>query len=212
MTDFDRVAGAYRWLEYLAFGPALQRARTAHLGALATCKRILVVGDGDGRCVARLVDLAPRAHVHVIDTSERMLHLAARRLPAHARGRATFERIDVRGFDPGHEPWDAILTMFVLDCFTTEDVNRLARRLAPALRPGGLWLFADFVVPPHGWRRLRARLWLALLYRFFRWQAGLEVSEPPASEAALESAGLVAVDVHDRQAGLLRSVSYRRPA
>jgi len=211
VSDFDRVASAYRWLEYLAFGTTLQRARTTHLEALAGCSRILVVGDGDGRCLARIVDAAPNARIHAVDTSARMLALAGRRLPASARSRVTLERRDVRTLQPASTPWDAIVTMFVLDCLSTEDVRRVAHALVPGLRKGGIWLFADFAVPSRGWRRVRARPWIGLPYRSFQWRTGLAVTSLPAAEAELEAAGLVPVDARERQGGMVRSVQYVRP-
>lgn len=210
MTDFDRVASAYRWLEYLAFGPALQRARAAHLPALAECRDILVVGDGDGRAVARLATIARAARIHCLDTSSGMLDEAAGRVPATARDRVTFERADIRTFDAGHHAWDGVVTMFVLDCFTDDDVRAVVERLSVALRPGGRWLFADFAIPARGWRRWRAQIWVSVLYRFFRWRTGLAVSRLPASEAILAAAGLVPLAVEERQAGLIRSICYGR--
>ncbi|MCC7044853.1 MAG: class I SAM-dependent methyltransferase [Acidobacteria bacterium] len=212
MTDFDRVARAYRWLEYAAFGRSLQRARTVHLPALRQCRRILVIGDGDGRCVEVLATIARTARIHCIDTSDRMLKRAARRVPLFARGRVTFEPADVRTFEAGDATWDAVLTMFVLDCLTTNETRQVTRRLSRALEPAGQWLFADFVVPARGWRRLRARLWVGFLYRFFRWRTGLPVSQLPPSEELIEQAGLRPIDVDERQAGMVRSVRYRKPA
>lgn len=210
MTDFDRVASAYRWLEYLAFGRALERARATHLPALASCRDILVVGDGDGRAVARLAVIAGAARIHCIDTSRRMLDEAARRVPASARDRVTFARADVRTFDAGHHAWDAVVTMFVLDCFTDDDVRAVVERLGGALRPDGRWLFVDFAIPAGGWRRLRARIWIDVLYRFFRWRTGLAVSRLPESETILAAAGFVPLAAEERQAGLIRSICYGR--
>lgn len=210
MTDFDRVASSYRWLEYLAFGRTLQRARTAHMAELAGCRDILIVGDGDGRAVAQLAAIASTARIHCIDTSQRMLDTAARRLPAAARDRVTFTCADVRTFDAGHHTWDAVVTLFVLDCFSDDDVRAIVERLHAALRPGGRWLFADFAMPAHGWRRRRARIWIDVLYRFFRWRTGLAVSRLPASEAILAAAGLVPLAVEERQAGMIRSICYER--
>src|SRR5690606_35643402 len=48
-AGFVRVARIYHALERLAFGRALERARFALLPALAGCRDVLVLGDGDGR-------------------------------------------------------------------------------------------------------------------------------------------------------------------
>jgi SAM-dependent methyltransferase len=202
--DFDRVARVYRALEWLTFGRDLERARFRFLPLLASCRDILVIGDGDGRCTAKLAALAPGARLHCIDTSAAMLAMLHARLPADVRARVTTEQRDVRTLLPAPDRWDAVVTMFVLDCLTTADVERVARTLAASLRPGGRWLFADFVLPPRGWRRLRARLWIALLYAFFRWRTGLDVSTVPESEAALAAAGLRLEAGDELQHGMIR--------
>jgi ubiquinone/menaquinone biosynthesis C-methylase UbiE len=211
MSDFDRIARAYRWLEYLAFGGSLQRARLAHLPALRQCRRILVVGDGDGRCMAALVAQAPDATIHCIDTSQVMLRLARNRVPAHARARVSFEHTDVRTLTPAPDTWDGVLTMFVLDCMSPADVRLVVTRLFSGLTPGGQWLFADFVLPQRGWRRVRARMWMGLLYAFFRSRTDLDVSSLPPSEDILRAAGLAAVDVVELQQGMIRAGRFERP-
>src|SRR5690606_1151778 len=144
---FDRVARIYHALERLAFGRALERARFAHLPALAGCRDVLVLGDGDGRCVAHLASMLPEAHIRCVDGSAGMLaRLQARIVPAD-RARISCEQADIRTVALPARSADAVLTMFVLDCLTDEEVARLAPRVAAALRPGGRWLFADFSIP-----------------------------------------------------------------
>lgn len=210
--NFDRVARVYRVLEWLTFGGDLERARFQFLPRLASCRDILVVGDGDGRCTARVAAIAPQAHLHCVDTSGAMLDMLHARLPTDVRARVTIEQRDVRTMAPQPDAWDAVVTMFVLDCLTTADAERVAAALAPSLRPGGRWLFADFVIPESGWRRLRARAWVSLLYAFFRWRTGLEVSTVPASEAVLLAAGLRVEDAREFQHGMIRSVEFSRRA
>jgi len=43
---FDRIARLYRPLEYLSFGPMLERCRFHHLAAIRNCRRALVIGAG----------------------------------------------------------------------------------------------------------------------------------------------------------------------
>lgn len=211
-SGFDRVARAYRTLERLAFGGALERARFAHLPALAGCRDILVVGDGDGRCVARLAAIVPDARIHCVDASAAMLALLRARIAPADRARISCEQADIRTMALPVRAYDAVLTMFVLDCLTDEEVARLAARLARALRPGGRWLFVDFSIPAGGWRRLRARAWVALLYTFFRWTTGLTVSSLPASEAIIASAGLTPGSALTFEQGLIRGVLFVAPA
>lgn len=209
-ANFDPVANWYRALEFVAFGGDLERARFCLLPRLADRRRILILGEGDGRCLARLVALAPAARIDCIDASPAMLAAAARRLPSAARERVTFRCADALAASFGDERYDAILTLFFLDCFRSDQVRSLVSTLGEHAAPEACWLFADFVVPPRGWRRWRAHVWLAVLYTFFRWGTGLRVSRLPDSEAAIASAGFTSTETQTRQHGLLRTTLYRR--
>jgi len=208
MTGFDRVARVYRWLEYAAFGGALQRARVAHLGHLRRCADILVLGDGDGRCLAAILRAAPFARIECVDDSQVMIDLAARRLSVADRRRVTFTCTDACTFDPGQRTFDAVVTMFFLDCFVDRDVHALVERLRPQLRHGALWLFADFAIPARGLARWHAQVIVSSLYLFFRLATGLEARALPASEAHLLAAGLRCTEVTTERAGLIRTTVY----
>jgi SAM-dependent methyltransferase len=213
LPDFNRLAAAYRALEFAAFGRSLERARFACLDALAGSTSILVLGEGDGRCLARLVRLAPGARVHCVDASAAMLAAARARLGALAASpRLRFTQADVRtvAFTPGE--YDAVVTLFFLDCFPAPELAQLVPRVADALRPGGWWLYADFAEPRGRLARWRARVWLAVLYAFFRWQTGLRVRRLPPAEMLLERSGLVPRRWREFQGGLLHTVLFERGA
>jgi ubiquinone/menaquinone biosynthesis C-methylase UbiE len=209
---FDRVARAYRALEYLAFGRDLENARFCFIRELAGCRRVLVLGEGDGRFLRRLMEASPDARVHCVDRSPAMLALAAARVAAAGTAdRVTFEQADVLNAAFPPRAYDAVVTLFFLDCFTAAQVEAIAARLRPALGEGGRWLFADFALPAHGFLRWRARLWLKMLYAFFNWRAALAVRSLPPSEQILLSTGLRRVAIREFQGGLLRSVVFDSP-
>jgi ubiquinone/menaquinone biosynthesis C-methylase UbiE len=208
MKSFDRVAGIYQALEYLAFGRALERARLRYVERLRDRRHVLIVGEGDGRFLERLLAVAPQARVRCVDSSAAMLARAAGRLDPAARARVEFECADVRVVDIPPRTYDAVVTMFVLDCLSAAEVTGVVRRLAGGLQREGVWLFADFAIPARGWRRLRAELWVGTLYLFFRWQTGLGARELPPSEDILRDAGFRLLDSTTLQQGLLRSAVY----
>jgi ubiquinone/menaquinone biosynthesis C-methylase UbiE len=207
-ANFDRLARVYGMLERVAFGRGLERTRFCFLERLVDCENILVLGEGDGRCLERIAALAPSARIHCVDASRSMLARAASRLPAETQTRVTFQHADVltTSFQPAH--YDAVVTLFFLDCFTTEQVDAIVRLVHPALRSGASWLFADFSVPASGLSRWRARAWLALLYAFFRWQTQLTARSLPPSEELLRARGFRCAAERSFDHGLLRSAVY----
>jgi len=209
-SGFDYLARLYRPLEYLAFGRDLERARFVHLSHLQNCRSILVLGEGDGRCLARLVQFVPQARIDCFDSSSAMLASAYRRIAgSEATGRVTFRQADLLTHALPAARYDAVVTCFFLDCFTAAQAETLIAGIKRSLQPGALWLWADFALPAQGYRRLRARAWLALLYSFFRWQTGLSARELPPVESLLASHGYVALAECSFQQGLLRSVIWR---
>lgn len=211
VANFDRLARIYRALEFIAFGHDLERARFCLLEELSACRSLLVLGEGDGRCLERLLKLAPAAQIHCVDASPAMLAAAAARIAsAEDRARVRFEIADARQLSLSAASYDGVVTLFFLDCFSVDDAARLIARVSAALKPDSLWLYADFAVPEKFFARCRAQLWLALLYTFFRWQTGLRVRALPPAENLIRAAGFDAAATHTRQAGLLRTVLFRR--
>lgn len=208
--DFSRLTRSYRALEFLAFGRDLERARFRFLELLCDARAILVLGEGDGRCLARLCETAPLAQIHCIDSSPGMIAAAAARSASQDRSRIHFVCADATTTPLPKASLDGVITCFFLDCFEEREVSALVNRVAAQVSTGGRWLFADFVIPAHGWGRLRARAWVGLLYIFFGWSTGLKTRRLPPSERILRDAGFALEAVEDYQAGLIRSAVYRK--
>lgn len=151
------------------FGNQLTRARLGLLSHLKFARRILLLGEGDGRFLRALVDQNPHSNIVVVDRSRRMLARARRRVPNAANVR--FIQSDAQQFlSDSNAPsaFDAIVTLFVLDCLDAQEVEMLVRQAGERLTPTGAWLWADFVVPRSGLSRPVARVMLRFLYWFFR--------------------------------------------
>jgi ubiquinone/menaquinone biosynthesis C-methylase UbiE len=212
-AGFDRLAHWYRAAEFITFGTDLERARFEFLGHVAACRNILLLGEGDGRCAARVSAIAPNARILCVDSSPAMVERASARISGNAAApRVRFLCADARSFNPGPGKFDAVATLFFLDCFGSDDLASLVTRVGSMLEPGAPWLFSDFVIPRRGIPRLRARAWLRVLYAFFSWETALKVSRLPPSEEILAQAGWSRVACRDRQWGMLRSAVFQRRA
>ncbi|MBC8039800.1 MAG: class I SAM-dependent methyltransferase [Opitutaceae bacterium] len=209
---YDQLARVYRLIEFLAFGRALERARFQHFARLQDCKRILLLGDGDGRGLALACRLAPHARIDSVDFSAGMLDHAARRLRSEDRDRVTLRQADALTSTFPADTYDAVTTLFFLDCFSGEQVRVFIERLRPALKPDVLWLYADFALPPCGFFRTRAQVWLALMFCFFRWKTGLTVRALPQAEALLHAAGFRRLVETSWQGGFIISAVFQQIA
>jgi ubiquinone/menaquinone biosynthesis C-methylase UbiE len=209
-ANFDRLARIYRPLELLAFGRDLERARFCFLDRLRDCRSILVLGEGDGRCLARLAQVAPTAEVHCVDASAAMLAMAEARR-ARSDDLVRFEHSDVLTTEFTPCRYDAVVTFFFLDCFTAEQVAAIVGRVRPALRHGASWLFADFALPAGRLARWRAQSWLTILYAFFRALTGLKARVLPPSDDILREHGFQMIAERRFQHGFVRSAIFRGP-
>jgi ubiquinone/menaquinone biosynthesis C-methylase UbiE len=201
-----RLAPFYRWIEYCAFGPALEQQRFAFLDRVSHAKRILILGEGDGRVLSRLLTIAPQAEIDVVEISPEMIALAQQRA-GHSERIGWFCQ-DARTIQFPSANYDAVLTMFFLDCFTEPDASRLIRRIAKALHPDALWLISEFAIPKRGWPKWHAQTWIRTMYFFFKVATGLEARSLPPIARLLSEAGMQPVERQQTRAGLIISEVY----
>jgi len=208
LPNFDRIARIYRWSEYLALGPLLERTRFHFLPQIADRHHALVLGDGDGRFLARLLHQSPTLHALAVDTSAAMLHLLRRRCHLAAERLETQQASALAVDAP--PATDLIVTHFFLDCLTQAEVDRLTRHLAAQVAPGTLWLLSDFALPPNRLLRPLAALYIRGLYLTFALLTGLSVRRLPDPQSALTAAGFELVARHERLCGLLYTELWQR--
>jgi len=187
--SFDRLARTYRALELLLAGSLLQRCRTAYLPQTSHVRHALICGEGPGRYLVEFAKSNPDARITCLDASQAMLAAAKKHCLAVGVNpdRIQFTQCDLRHWSASAGPFDLIATHFFLDCFPPDQLKEVIRRITAA--PDALWVLADFCEPDHGWRRVRARVILALAYLFFRVATKLPASHLTAPDAFLEEEG-----------------------
>ncbi|HYJ04083.1 MAG TPA: class I SAM-dependent methyltransferase [Chthoniobacterales bacterium] len=211
--SFDAVAPWYRALETIAFGNALQRCRVACLNEIESPRQALVVGEGDGRFLGELLRAHPVVQVDCVDASDRMLQLARRRVEMEQpdrSGQIRFLHRDITKWAPPENHYDLVVTHFLLDCFPETELAGVIKRLASAATPEAVWLLADFRLPGRGFARLRARVWLAAMYQFFRLTARIPATELIDPTPYMEAEGFALAGQHLFRNGMLKSELWRR--
>ncbi|MGB0580603.1 MAG: class I SAM-dependent methyltransferase [Limisphaerales bacterium] len=210
--NFDRVAPYYQLIERVTAGNAAQKCRTTLLGYLQNKRNILLLGEGNGRFLETLLQVAPAARITVVDSSPRMMTLLRQRMDKQG---VSLERVklveaDVRDWVITPKVYDAMVTNFFLDCFRPVELQSLIHRLAESIREDGLWLIADFREPPQLMRRVRAKVILKLMYGFFRRTTKLSAKRLTAPDEHLEDAGFRLQERELQSLGLMHADVWRK--
>ena len=206
-SGFDKLARIYRLLEYATFGPLLQRTRLQFLPEMASARRVLVLGDGDGRFCVHLLRAAPGAQVVAVDISRTMLQrVRARAVAAAVAARLTTVHQDATTTLPEGE-FDLVCTHFFLDCLSDQEMQMLAAEVRQRC-PNGQWIVSEFAVP-RGAARWPAWLVVRALYVAFRLLTGLRAKRVPDYATDLRQNGFTLSACRVRAFGLLRAERWQ---
>lgn len=193
-------------MEYLSFGPALQRRRCEFLNRTASHRAVLILGDGDGRFTAAFLQRNKTAFVDSLESSQSMSRLAAARIARLPDGqsRVRQRQEDIRAAQLSGT-YDLVITHFFLDCFTREELEELVPRITAHLKPGGQWVISEFQIPSRGLPRYLAKLAIKALYLSFAILTGLKTRQLPDYQRVLQKNGYRRTDSRTGLAGMLVS-------
>ena len=177
------------------FLPELADGAVNQMNAETASDRALVLGDGDGRFLALLLEVHSALEVDYVDSSGEMLALARKRVLASRQGaetarRVTFHHTDARTWLPAaacRYRW--LFTHFFLDCLSGLEVDELLDKLLPFATPDAAWIVSEFHQPSSGLAAWRARVWIGGLYRVFGLTTGLQVRRLPDYRRRLQTHG-----------------------
>jgi cyclopropane fatty-acyl-phospholipid synthase-like methyltransferase len=197
----------------MSFGPWLGRCRNAQLVHLSGARHALLLGDGDGRFLARLLAANPTLTADVVDSSQAMLRLLDQRI--RRRGLQASHRIrlyhaDALEWKPSGS-YDLIVSHFFLDCFFPQQLEQLFAAVLPHALPGAQWVISEFAIPPNAFAACLARGTIGFLYRAFGLLTGLPVRALPDYANPLLRRGLALTRDRRFLVGLLCSQIWTNP-
>ncbi|MFD2934458.1 class I SAM-dependent methyltransferase [Spirosoma flavum] len=205
--DFNWIAPVYDALAFTVFGHKLQRAQLVFLDQIPTATSVLIVGGGTGWLLEQVLLRCQPKRVVYLETSTQMLARASRRMVHKSLlGSVEFRLGDETTLLPG-EPFDVIITPFVLDLFseTTLQVNFIPQLLS-VLKPTGQWFVTDFVQTDSWWQK--ALLWSMI--RFFGLTAGIRVGALADWQQCMARAGLTLRARKPQVGGMVSTEVWKR--
>jgi ubiquinone/menaquinone biosynthesis C-methylase UbiE len=210
--SFDTLAPHYPWLEFVLAGEKLQRCRKAFLHHVPRAEHILLLGEGHGRSLVECRRRFEGARITCLDASKHMLFQAQRLLAKSGleSDRVEFINADALGWGLPIKTYDLIVTQFFLDCFRPDQLETLIARIATSATQNSHWLVADFQIPRKGWKRIRSRLIVWVMYLFFRVITRLPARVLTAPDPFLKHASFKLSQRVESEWGLLRSDWWQR--
>ncbi len=202
MANYDLIAPVYDPLSRLVFGKAQLKAQRDLLHFIGRRDRILIVGGGTGWILDDLAMLVgEKVEVTYIERSAKMLDLSRKRKLKNV----SFVCMDIEDFGTD-EKYDVILTGFLFDNFEEKQALTIFDLLDKCLKPGGVWLYAEF----HSTRWWHKGL-VDLMYAFFHVVSRLEVSKLVDMEPTFEQRGYEVRQKTTYFGGIIVSIAYKRP-
>ena len=174
-SGFDKLAPWYGLLESLLFGSRLQEMRCAYLDQLTDVGTVLLVGEGTGLFLKRLLKTNPEATVSVVEPSAEMIDQCRNRVPRDDSRRVTFHKSTLLEFE-FVQRFDALCTFFFWDCFDEDQLRMMLPAISKFHKPESFWIDVDFFETPKDSPGINLRhfLLLRMLYGFFGLATGIE--------------------------------------
>lgn len=177
-ASMQNIAGIYDLLASMVFGSHLQKAQTAYLHHVTPQSSLLIIGGGSGWILKEILKRSSPSSIFYLETSAAMLELARKewgKIDKKVRGKTAIRFVHGSEEDiPAESKFDAVLTFFLLDCYTTPEAGLLMKKLKNHLRAEGLWLFADFRIDMNSFNRFWQKLFINIMYLFFGLSCGLK--------------------------------------
>lgn len=203
LNAFNQIAPFYDTLKGIVFGKAIYNSQVHFLHRLPDQGNLLIIGGGSGEILKVIRKLKPACHIWYVESSSRMMAMAAAKLSPEGVAHVTF----IHGTEasiPSEMRFDAVITNFFLDLFPAEKLSSICRMMGSILRPEGVWFVSDFINSRKRWQRVL----LKTMYGFFAATCGIEARSLPDWQTQMHSAGMAEKDSKLFYGGFIKSAVY----
>jgi ubiquinone/menaquinone biosynthesis C-methylase UbiE len=151
-ANYDNSASFYDKLSRLVFGKALVNAQTWLLPRIPENAKVLIVGGGTGWLLEEITKLHPGGlNITYVEISAKMMALSYKRNIGANHVEFINKAVEDAGLPAN---FDVLITPFLFDNFTEEDLPGVFQHIHQTLKPGGLWLNTDFQLTGKWWQYL----------------------------------------------------------
>ena len=175
-ANYDNSAWFYDRLSRVIYGKALVRSQVYLLGHIPKKTNILIVGGGTGWILEEITKLhSSDLQITYIEISSKMMALSHKRNTGENQVIYINEPVESVN---DQTSYDVVITPFLFDNFTEQNLQKVFLHIHNGLKPGGFWLNTDFQLTGKWWQNIMLRSMLL----FFRIICRIEAKKLPCIE------------------------------
>ncbi|MGZ3872508.1 MAG: class I SAM-dependent methyltransferase [Mucilaginibacter sp.] len=187
-ANYNNSAWFYDPLARVVYGRALVDAQVYLLQFVPANANVLIVGGGTGWILEELAKIQPSGlQITYVEVAADMMARSKKRQTGS--NKVLFIHDAVENIKPGQK-FDAVITPFLFDNFTRQTMQKVFNHIHLLLKPGGIWLNADFQLTGKWWQPLL----LKSMFVFFKLLCKIEASRLPDIKAQFETDGYQPVE------------------
>ncbi|MFB9842310.1 class I SAM-dependent methyltransferase [Mucilaginibacter ginsenosidivorans] len=203
-ANYNNSAWFYDKLSRLIYGNALVKAQVYLLDSIPPGSKILIAGGGTGWILQEIVKIHPGGlSITYVEVAANMMVLSRKRNIGGNRVDFINDAVENVPLANDH---DVVLTPFLFDNFTEESLQKIFGHIRQSLKPGGLWLNADFRLTGKWWQKILLRSMIV----FFRLICGIEATKLPGIEQCFAKHGYAAIKQKSFFGDFILSTVYQK--
>ncbi|MGY4535698.1 ubiquinone/menaquinone biosynthesis C-methylase UbiE [Mucilaginibacter sp. UYNi724] len=149
-ANYDNSASFYDRLSRLVFGKALVNAQVYLLPKIHPNSNILIVGGGTGWILEEVAKIhSSGLNITYVEISANMMALSRNRNIGRNKVIFINQPVEEAGLS---QEYDVVITPFLFDNFTDDNLPVIFNHVHQTLKPGGLWLNTDFQLTGRWWQ------------------------------------------------------------
>jgi ubiquinone/menaquinone biosynthesis C-methylase UbiE len=203
-ANYNNSAWFYDKLSRIIYGKALIRAQVYLLPSIPSKSKILLIGGGTGWILEEIAKIhSSSLAITYVEVAANMMEISLKR---NAGDNEVVFINDVIENVALQDDFDVVITPFLFDNFTEENLQKIFEHIDKSLKTGGIWLNTDFRLTGRWWQKVLLKSMLL----FFRLVCRIEAKQLPGIESCFEKNDYKIIQQKSFFEGFILSTAYQK--
>jgi ubiquinone/menaquinone biosynthesis C-methylase UbiE len=203
-ANYNNSAWFYDTLSKVIYGKALIRSQVYLLPFIPQKGKILLIGGGTGWILEEIAKVhSSGLAITYVEVAANMMKLSQKRNAGN--NEVVFINMAIENVPLANE-FDVVITPFLFDNFTEENLKKIFNHIDKSLKSEGIWLNTDFRLTGKWWQKVLLKSMLL----FFRIVCRIEAKQLPGIESCFEKNGYKITQQKSFFGDFILSTVYRK--